>query len=309
LHPDHPSYPTHTYPLHVVDQPEPTPYPTPRPSPTPTPAPDPKGPPMIQVEQPLNGIVGSERGETGRYGNETPREVELRRPFKIATRHVTNAEFRKFRPEHNSGRFRNVDLNKDEFPVVNLTWNDAARYCNWLSAEEGLPAAYFWDVDTERMRLVDPPNTGYRLPTEAEWERIARGGAENRLFPWGPGFPPPDSAGNLAGEESEPLLPRFIRGYRAKHAGPGPAADEPPTAFGVTGLSGNVSEWVHDGYEIPSAFGGPQVDPTGPTNRPFYVIKGGSWRDFAPADLRSARRRFGNNPQVDVGFRVARYVE
>ena len=264
---------------------------------------------MVQIDEPLNGWIGSLRGETGRYRNEIRREVIFRRPFSIAERQVTNAEFRQFRPEHNSGRFQTVNLNGDPLPAVNLTWEDAVRYCNWLSRREGLPEAYVWNPDTERMELVTPHNTGYRLPTEAEWERTARAGAEERLFPWGNGFPPPDSAGNLAGEESESLLPRFIRGYRARHAGPGPAAEEPPTAFGIRGLSGNVSEWVHDGYEIPGTPREPFIDPVGPSGRPFYVIKGGSWRDFAPADLRNARRRFGNNPQPDVGFRVARWLE
>lgn len=294
--------------------PTPTPTPTPRPTPTPPPVPTPTPAPqlrepLVKIDEPLNGWIGSQRGEAGRFSNERPREVILQRPFAMASRPVTNAEFRAFQPEHNSGRFLNINLNADPLPVVNITWNDAARYCNWLSAREGLPEAYFWNPDTNRMQLVSPPNTGYRLPTEAEWERVARAGAEERLYPWGNGFPPPHSAGNLAGEESENILPRFIRGYRVRHAGPGPAAEEPPTAFGISGLSGNVSEWVHDGYEIPATSRETQTDPTGPVGRPFNVIKGGSWRDFAPADLRAARRRFGNTPQPDVGFRISRWLD
>lgn len=260
---------------------------------------------MQQVRANLNGFLGSERGESP-FRNEPRVQVELRRPFLIAEHQVTNAQFRQFRPEHRSGIFLGVNLDADALPVVNVSWEDAARYCNWLSEQEGLPPAYIWDDG--RMRLDTPVTTGYRLPTEAEWERIARGGEEDRLFPWGNGFPPPDSGGNLAGQESRNLFARVIDGYTDPHAGPGPAAREPATAFGIRGLAGNVSEWVNDGYEIPSVRG-VRVDPIGPSDRPQFVIKGGNWRDFAPADLRSARRRFGNQPLPDVGFRVARYME
>jgi len=289
--------------------PRPTPVPAPQPTPTPVPTPTPRprlGPPMQQVRANLNGFIGSDRGEAGRIRNEVRVRVELRRAFAIAEHQVTNAQFRQFRPEHRSGSFQGVNLDFDPLPVVNITWDDAARYCNWLSEQEGLPAAYVW-VDG-RMRLDTPVTTGYRLPTEAEWERVARGGEEDRLYPWGNGFPPPDSGGNLAGQESRALFARLIEGYTDPHAGPGPAALEPPAAFGIRGLSGNVMEWVNDGYEVASG-SAVRVDPSGPSNRPFYAIKGGSWRDFAPTDLRSARRRYGNLPQPDLGFRVARYVE
>jgi formylglycine-generating enzyme required for sulfatase activity len=263
---------------------------------------------MIRPDMPLDGPIGSDRGERGRFRNEIPQHIEFKRPFMLAETHVSNAEFRRFRPEHRSGAFQGVNLDHDPLPVVNITWEDAVQYCNWLSVQEGLQPAYFFN-DESRMELISPPTNGYRLPTEAEWERVARAGKENRLYPWGDAFPPPDSAGNLAGQESRQLLPRVIEDYSDPHAGPGPVTTEPPLAFGLRGLSGNVSEWVNDGYAVPAASREPVIDPVGPANRPFYVIKGGSWRDFAPADLRSARRRFGNTPQPDVGFRVARYPD
>lgn len=263
---------------------------------------------MIRPDAPLDGPIGSDRGERGRFRNEIPQQIQFKRPFVLAETHVSNAEFRRFRPEHRSGTFQGVNLDHDPLPVVNITWEDAVQYCNWLSVQKGLQPAYFFNDDS-RMELIYPPTNGYRLPTEAEWERIARAGNENRLYPWGNGFPPPDSAGNLAGQESRQLLPRVIEDYSDPHAGPGPVNTEPPLAFGIRGLSGNVSEWVNDGYAVPAASREPVTDPVGPANRPFYVIKGGSWRDFAPADLRNARRRFGNTPQPDIGFRVARYLE
>ncbi len=116
--------------------------------------------------------MGASRREPGRRANETLREVELQRPFYIAAREVTNAQFRKWKSDHSSGRFGAHDLSVDVHPVVNVTWEQAAEYCNWLSSQEGLPAAYA--MRDGKLAPVAPLNTGYRLPTEAEWSRAAR---------------------------------------------------------------------------------------------------------------------------------------
>jgi hypothetical protein len=116
--------------------------------------------------------MGSPRREPGRRSNETERQVELRRPFYIGRFQVTNREFREFRAQHQSGIFKDESLDLEKQPVVRVTWQDAAAFCNWLSERDKLPPAYVRQGD--RLELTDPVTTGYRLPTEAEWEFAAR---------------------------------------------------------------------------------------------------------------------------------------
>jgi hypothetical protein len=103
--------------------------------------------------------LGASRREPGRRANENLRQVSLSRPFRIAPREVTNGEFRRFRPGHSSGAAAGITLDGDDQPVVGVSWDDAARYANWLSAREGLPAAYR-DVEG-RVQLIRP----VRLPS------------------------------------------------------------------------------------------------------------------------------------------------
>ena len=117
--------------------------------------------------------MGSPRREAGRRANESQRPVKLERRFYMGLREVTNAEFRQFRPEHRSGFILQQTLDLDRQPVVNVSWQDAAAYCNWLSAQEGLAPAY--ETKGGRLAPVTPVTNGYRLPTEAEWEWVARG--------------------------------------------------------------------------------------------------------------------------------------
>ncbi|MDP9136137.1 MAG: PEGA domain-containing protein, partial [Actinomycetota bacterium] len=111
--------------------------------------------------------MGSPRREPGRRSNETERTVELKRPFYIARFQVTNREFREFRADHLSGIFKDETLDLERQPAARVTWQDAAAFCNWLSERDKLPPAYARRGD--RLELIEPVTTGYRLPTEAEW--------------------------------------------------------------------------------------------------------------------------------------------
>lgn len=261
---------------------------------------------LIRPEFPLEATLGSARGQAGRQSNEVAHAVKLTREFRIAKTEISNAQFRKFKAGHDSGRWQGVDLNADALPVVNIRWEDAAAFCNWLSAQEGLPPAY---VEKEGVwEFQEKPGTGYRLPTEAEWESVARIERKQALFGWGDKMPPPEGSVNVAGSESRKLQGNTLKDYQDAFAGPAPVGLAGVGPLEIRGLYGNVSEWVQDAFSIPGESRRPLENPLNSAAGKFHVIKGASWRDAGITDLRIARRRYHDQPAVDVGFRVARYV-
>jgi len=254
--------------------------------------------------------MGSERREQGRRSNEFPRKVTLQRPFYLGTREVTNGEFRRFKAEHASGFIGKRTLDLDAQPVSKVTWNEAAEYCNWLSVQDGLPPAY--QKKDGGWRLLEPVTTGYRLPTEAEWEFVARhpgAGARPQRYEWGDALPPPAGIGNLAGAEAQGEMPRLLDGWQDDYPVVAPPAKFRANAFGIFDMTGNVSEWVHDAY-VSFEAGANATDPLGPaTGGARRVIKGSNWRTVTFADLRAAWREGADDASQDLGFRVARYAE
>jgi formylglycine-generating enzyme required for sulfatase activity len=252
-------------------------------------------------------MMGSARREQGRRPDQALRSVTLSRPFYLGVREVTNAEFRRFRAEHSSGSTGQRSIDLDNHPVSMVTWNDAVEYCNWLSQQEGLPPAY--EQKEGRWTLRVPVTTGYRLPTEAEWEFAARHAPNGlRRYEWGDALPPPAAAGNLAGQEAETTLEAWLRDYRDDYPVVAPVGKYPPNALGLQDMTGNVSEWVHDFY---SSFGdaAASTDPLGPPSGTRHVVRGASWRTAAYADLRLAWREGAEAAGQDIGFRLARYAE
>jgi formylglycine-generating enzyme required for sulfatase activity len=251
--------------------------------------------------------MGASRREPGRRANETVREIELARPVYLAVREVTNAQFRRLRA-HSSGKFANHDLDADEQPVVQVTWADAAEYCNWLSSQEGLPPAYA--VRDGKLVPTAPVGTGFRLPTEAEWSRAARYPAAGPLkYPWGAALPVPPRAGNYADESARAVVAVVLQGYDDRHPVSAPVGSFPPNALGFFDLGGNVAEWVHDVYSIPPADTPLERDPMGPPPGELHVVLGSSYLQGTVTELRLSYRDYATKPRPDVGFRVARYAE
>jgi formylglycine-generating enzyme required for sulfatase activity len=252
--------------------------------------------------------MGASRREPGRRANETLREVELVRPFYLGVREVTNAQFRRFKADHSSGRFGPHDLGGDELPVVQVTWEDAALFCNWLSAQEGKPPAY--TVAAGKPVGTSPLGPGYRLPTEAEWSRAARYPAQGPLkYPWGASLPAPPKSGNFADQSARNLIPILLQGYDDGYPVAAPVGSFAPNALGIFDLGGNVAEWVHDAYAIPPAEGPVERDPAGPSSGELHVILGSSFLHGSVSELRLSYRDYGTKPRADVGFRIARYSE
>ncbi len=268
---------------------------------------------LIEISKPVRFKVGASRREAGRRSNETQHRVELTRSFYISEKEVTNSEFRKFKSGHDSGTERGVSLNKPSQPVVSVSWEDAARYLNWLSRQEGLPPAY--QEKNGKMVAVEPMTNGYRLPTEAEWVFAARyeGGqrsADKPLkYPWGDNMPPPKNSGNYADKSASGRLPVTIEGYSDGHLYAAPVGKYSPNGAGIYDLGGNVAEWIHDYYYVYT--GGSQRvlrDPVGPKTGDLHVVRGASWRHGGITELRLSYRDYTLKPRNDIGFRVVRYA-
>lgn len=254
--------------------------------------------------------LGSPRREAGRRSNEAQRVVELRRRYYLATREVTNAEFRQFRKEHLSGVFKQETLDLDNRPVVNVAWADAVAFCNWLSAKDGLSPAYVPGNDG-KLVLAEPVTTGYRLPTEAEWEFAARwdGTAPRQKYPWGNALPVAPRSGNYADAQAVYLTQSVIAGYDDGFRTTAPVGSFAPNALGLFDLGGNVAEWTTDAYQVFAEGAELAVDPLSRGGNGQYTVRGAHWLSFAPGELRAAWRDNGSGPRQTVGFRLARYAE
>jgi len=265
----------------------------------------PDGTVMILV-RPGTFTMGASRRDPGQRANETLHEVQLSRPYYLGATEVTNDQFRKYRPKHNSGRFGSVSLETPSHPVVNLRWEDAAGYCNWLNEAAQLPAAYA--SGTGGLAPVVPLQRGFRLPTEEEWAWAARHAGVDKAsrFPWGEAMPPAPGSGNFADRSISGELADAFKDYDDGFVGTSPVGHFRPGPAGFFDLAGNVAEWVHDYYAIRAAPS--QADPTGPTAGKHHVIRGSSWMQASVSALRWTYRDYGTEPRPDVGFRCARYA-
>lgn len=255
--------------------------------------------------------MGSSRREPGRRPNESQRKVTLQRAFYLGAHEVTNAEFRKFRGDHLSGIIGERSLDLDDQPVVNIKWRDAAEFCNWLSLQEGLPAAYV--SKGEALVAAEPMTTGYRLPTEAEWEWAARyeNGSATRRFAWGNTLPVGPKSGNYSDRSALELATAVIENYEDGFTVTAPVGSFAPNALGLYDLGGNVAEWTHDLYSsYVDLDKGSAIDPLGPASGGrAHVVRGSSWRTSSVTELRLASRESNEGRSEHLGFRVARYAE
>jgi sulfatase modifying factor 1 len=190
--------------------------------------------------------------------------------FQFAATQVTNAEYARFLVATGAEPppfWQDPKFNDPEQPVAGPSWHEAARYCEWLTAQTG---------------------RHYRLPTEAEWELAARGGLEQKQFPWGDD--PPQS------------LPDYATRWQT---GPEPVARYVPNAFGLYDIGDNVHEWCCDWYDPNYYAVSPERNPIGPEIGQRKASRGGSWRHQIKVARCSARSSIPPEFQyADYGFRV-----
>ena len=251
--------------------------------------------------------MGLPREFSGRGFDETPVEMRIRQPFYIGLHEVSNREFKRFKSNHDSGMVSGVSLQSGDRPVVNVSWKEAVEYCNWLSDIQGLKPAYRQVGDD--YELIEPRSDGYRLPTEAEWEFVARyhQGAAEMIYPWGMEMPPPENSGNFAGSEAKVMIGQAVPGHRDGYLATSPVGSFSANSLGLFDIGGNVSEWCTDyySYTYPNS-PRPLVDYAGPEKGSQRLIRGSSWRSGTSSELRSTGKRYGLDGADDVGFRLAR---
>jgi formylglycine-generating enzyme required for sulfatase activity len=273
-------------------------------------------------------LMGSPQEEEGRYDNEERHEVEITKAFYLGKYEVTVGQFRAFvqatgyqteaeKDEKSGGGYdeekKEFPYNKkyawqdpgfaqtDDHPVVNVSWNDAKEFCDWLSKKE---------------------DQQYRLATEAQWEYSCRAKTKTRFY-CGDDDGSLERAANIADKSlkakwnysnlTNQAFKKLITDWFDKvswddgYPFTAPVGKFQQNAFGLHDMHGNVWEWCQDWYDKDYYKNSPRVDPEGPSAGSFRVIRGGSFGD-PPRGCRAARR-FRYEPAYrlfTLGFRVVR---
>ena len=228
------------------------------------------GPDLIQIPA-SDFLMGSDKGQDC----ERPIHRVWIDAFLLAATQVTNEQYDRFVLSTGTTPppfWREANFNHPQQPVAGVSWHETVRYCEWLSLHTG---------------------RRFRLPTEAEWECAARGGLDQKQFPWG--------------DDPPQMLPNYAARWQT---GPEPVAQYAHNAFGLYDIGDNVHEWCSDWYDPNYYAISPERNPNGPEESPLKpprkASRGGSWRHHIKVARCSARSSIPPEFQyADYGFRVA----
>ncbi|MDB4808999.1 formylglycine-generating enzyme family protein [Verrucomicrobiales bacterium] len=208
--------------------------------------------------------------------------------------------------------FSNSGSGVGDHPVNRVNWYDCVKWCNARSEKEGLAPVYYTDAGFTTVYktgegaapFANWAVNGYRLPTEAEWEKAARGTLVGNTFPWGNTIGGGDAnyrgSGDLFEDGTTPV--GYYDGRQV------PAGEDRANGYGLYDMAGNVYEWCWDYYDLDYYGSSPATDPRGGTSASgARVLRGGSWT--YNADILRCAGRHSNNPVFEIltfGFRSAR---
>ncbi|SOB89459.1 formylglycine-generating enzyme required for sulfatase activity [Rhodobacter sp. JA431] len=238
-------------------------------------SPEPWAPEMVVIPT-GRFLMGSPEDEEGRDADEGPQhEVVIDRPFALARFALTFEEYDLFCEATGRGKPDDENWGRDRHPAINISWDDATAWCDWISARTG---------------------AAWRLPSEAEWEYACRAGSQTR-YAFGDTLTARQANFDASGTGGE---------YR-KRTVPVDFPDFAPNAFRLCQMHGNVYEWCADDWSDDYSSPHSQAALINEPRSGRRVVRGGSW-DFDPGNLRSAYR-YRSGPVVRVyslGFRPAR---
>jgi formylglycine-generating enzyme required for sulfatase activity len=232
-------------------------------------------------------IMGSPEGVGNAY--ERPQHIVYLDAYQIGKYEVTNAQYKAFEAAsgyRSTGDWQNAGGRLSGYgtlpayenhPALYISWNDAMAFC-----------AFY----------------GYRLPTEAEWEKAARG-TDGRMYTWGDEWDP-----NKCNWYSGPAYPGMAMIYNSRGTLPVGSFPSYPSLYGVNDMAGSARVWCSDWYSDTYYASSPSSNPKGPDSGTFRVLRGGGWNYSITANLRIAYRG-KNGPtyqDLNVGFRVAKNI-
>ncbi len=247
--------------------------------------------------EPGSFVMGSSKKESRRDINEIMRSVKITKHFYISKNLITEEQYSLFKRS-----------SKSNLPVNNISWIDAAKFCNWLSSKEGFEN--FYEIKNNQIISFNMDSKGYRLPTEAEWEYVAKSNnPEKYIYSWGSDRKITKLVGNIADVSTQGVLSNFIDDYDDGYDERSPVGSFRSNQNDINDLTGNLSEWVNDFYSVEFVQQSKVFqDYIGPLAGTSHVIKGSNYYSSTPLQLGLSYRTYGNEPNNLVGFRIARWI-